>query len=322
MAFDKESVFLVTGGAGFIGSNLVEVLLNAGYKVRVLDNLTTGRRKNVELFLAHENYSFILADITDFKSCLNATEGVDYVLHHAAQGSVSLSIELPRHFETVNIHGTLNMLEASRQNGVKKFVYASSASVYGDDPTLPKKEGLEGKVLSPYALTKEVNEKFARLYSDLYGLETYGLRYFNVFGKRQNPQGAYAAMIPKFIQKLLNNEQPTIHGDGQQSRDFTYIDNVIEANLKACKASSESAGEVFNIGNGEQQTLLDIYYMLCEALGKEIEPIFGPERAGDIRHSYADIQKAQYLLDYTPQWDFERGIKETIAWYTEQVNVG
>jgi len=313
--FDKDSIFLVTGGAGFIGSNLCEVLLNKGYKVRCLDNMSNGKQANVDLFIDNPNYTFIKGDIRDLDTCMNACEGTDYVLNQAAWGSVPRSIEMPLLYEEVNIKGTLNMMEAARQNGVKKFVYASSSSVYGDEPVLPKKEGREGKLLSPYALTKRVNEEYGKLYTELYGLDTYGLRYFNVFGKRQDPDGAYAAVIPKFIKQLLNNEQPTIYGDGLQSRDFTYIDNVIEANLKACKASSEVAGEVFNIAYGGREYLIDIYNSLCKALGKDIKPIFAPDRRGDIKHSNADISKAIEKLGYNPSWSFERGIEETIEWY-------
>jgi UDP-N-acetylglucosamine 4-epimerase len=207
------------------------------------------------------------------------------------------------------------MMEAARQNGVKKFVYASSSSVYGDEPNLPKQEGREGNLLSPYALTKMVDEEYGKLYSKLYGLDTYGLRYFNVFGRRQDPNGAYAAVIPKFIKQLLADEQPTINGDGKQSRDFTYIENVIEANLKACKASSEVAGEAFNIAYGGREYLIDVYNSLCKALGKDIKPIFGPDRKGDIKHSNADINKAKEMLGYDPSWSFERGIEAAIEWY-------
>jgi len=318
--FDKDSVFLVTGGAGFIGSNLCEALLGMGYKVRCLDNLSTGKAKHVELFIKDENYSFIKGDIRDYNTCLKACEGVDYVLHQAAWGSVPRSIELPLLYEEINIRGTLNMLEAARQMGVKKFVYASSSSVYGDEQALPKKEGYEGKLLSPYALTKRANEEYARLYKKLYGLNTYGLRYFNVFGRRQDPQGAYAAVIPRFIRQLLMNERPVINGDGMQSRDFTYIENVIEANIKACKAKDDAAGQVYNIACGGRKYLIDVYKLLCKMLNKDIEPIFGPERAGDIRHSYADISKAKEALGYAPEWSFERGMEEAIAWYKENLS--
>lgn len=319
LKFDKDSVFLVTGGAGFIGSNLCEAILNLGYKVRCLDDLSTGNPKHVEMFEGNPNYTFIKGDIKDLDTCMKACEGVDYVLNQAAWGSVPRSIEMPIFYAQNNIVGTLNMMEAARQNGVKKFVYASSSSVYGDNPGLPKKEGIEGHVLSPYALTKKTDEEFGRLYKTLYGLDTYGMRYFNVFGRRQNPEGMYAAVIPKFLKLLLKDEAPTINGDGRQSRDFTYIDNVIEANLKACLAPSEAAGEAFNIGSGGRVYLIDLYYELCEALGKKIEPVFGPARKGDIRDSNADISKARELLGYDPDYDFEKGIRLAIDWYKENL---
>jgi UDP-N-acetylglucosamine/UDP-N-acetylgalactosamine 4-epimerase len=317
--FEQDALFLVTGGAGFIGSNLIEVLLNRGYSVRCLDDLSNGKLENVELFIEHPNYTFIKGDIRDLSTCMKACEGVSYVLHQAAWGSVPRSIEMPILYEDINIRGTLNMMEAARQNGVKKFVYASSSSVYGDEPNLPKKEGIEGNLLSPYALTKFVNEEYGKLYYSLYGLDTYGLRYFNVFGRRQNPDGAYAAVIPKFIKQLLNNEQPTINGDGKQSRDFTYIENVIEANLKACIAPHEAGGQAFNIAYGGRECLIDIHNNLCAALGKNILPLFGPERRGDIKHSNADISKAKELLGYEPSWSFEKGIEEAIEWYKENL---
>jgi len=241
------------------------------------------------------------------------------VLNQAAWGSVPRSIEMPLLYEEINIRGTLNMMEAARQNGIKKFVYASSSSVYGDEPNLPKQEGREGNVLSPYALTKRVDEEYGRLYAELYQLDTYGLRYFNVFGKRQDPDGAYAAVIPKFIKQLMNDEQPLINGDGKQSRDFTYIENVIEANLKACKASHEAAGMAYNIAYGGREYLIDIYNVLCKALRKDIQPIFGPERTGDIKHSNADISKAKVLLGYNPSYSFKDGIQLAIAWYKENL---
>ncbi|MDD6063064.1 MAG: SDR family oxidoreductase [Oscillospiraceae bacterium] len=315
LSFPKESIFLVTGGAGFIGSNLCEQILNLGCKVVCLDNLSTGKRENVELFLHNPNYTFIRGDIRDFDTCMQACAGVDYVLHQAAWGSVPRSIEMPQLYEEINIRGTLNMMEAARQCGVQKFVYASSSSVYGDHPVLPKVEGAEGNVLSPYALTKRVCEEYGKLYKKLYGLDTYGLRYFNVFGRRQDPDGAYAAVIPKFIKMLLHDETPTIHGDGKQSRDFTYIDNVVEANLKACLAPSEAAGEAYNIAYGGREYLIDIYYALARALGKDIEPNFGPERAGDIKHSNADISKARQNLGYDPDYDFESGLRLAVDWY-------
>lgn len=315
LGFDRDSIFLVTGGAGFIGSNLCEALLDMGYQVRCMDNFSTGKRENIEGFLRNKNFTLLEDDIRNLEACLSACDGVDYVLHQAAWGSVPRSIEMPLLYEEINIRGTLNMMEAARQKGVRKFVYASSSSVYGDHPVLPKKEGQEGELLSPYALTKMVDEEYGRLYKELYGLATYGLRYFNVFGKRQDPDGAYAAVIPKFIKQLLNDEQPTINGDGKQSRDFTYIENVIEANLKACLAPSEVAGQAFNIAYGGRDYLIDIYHELCKALGKDIEPIFGPDRPGDIKHSNADISKARELLGYEPEWSFQRGIEAAIEWY-------
>lgn len=321
LVFPKDSTFLVTGGAGFIGSNLCEAILAMGYRVRCLDDLSTGKRENVELFTDRPDYQFIEGDIKDLQTCMAACEGADYVLHQAAWGSVPRSIEMPLFYCANNITGTLNMLEAARQNGVKKFVYASSSSVYGDEPVLPKTEGREGNLLSPYAVSKRADEEWAKQYTRHYGLDTYGLRYFNVFGRRQDPNGAYAAVIPKFIKQLLDGEIPTINGDGKQSRDFTYIENVIEANLKACLADHEAAGEAYNIAYGGREFLLDIYYGLADALGvtdeggRRPEPNFGPERAGDIKHSNADIGKAKEKLGYEPEWSFERGIKAAIDWY-------
>ena len=319
LKFAPESVFLVTGGAGFIGSNLCEAILNMGYTVRCLDNLSTGHYENIEPLLKNPRFTFLKEDIRDLDSCMAATEGVTYVLNEAAWGSVPRSIEMPLLYEEINIRGTLNMMEASRQNGVKTFVYASSSSVYGDSTTLPKREGGEGKLLSPYALTKRTDEEYGALYKSLYGLDTYGLRYFNVFGRRQDPNGAYAAVIPKFLKQLMNGEQPTINGDGRQSRDFTYIDNVIEGNLRACLAPSEAAGEAYNIGAGGREYLIDVYHDLCDALGIDVEPIFGPPRKGDIRDSNADISKAREKLGYDPSYDFRKGIMLAIEWYKENL---
>ena len=315
LKFPEGSKFLVTGGAGFIGSNLCEAILNLGYSVRCLDDLSTGKQANVDMFADNPHYEFMKGDIKDLDTCMKACEGVDYVLNQAAWGSVPRSIEMPLLYCANNIQGTLNMMEAARQKGVKKFVYASSSSVYGDEPNLPKKEGREGNLLSPYALTKMCDEEWAKQYTRHYGLDTYGLRYFNVFGRRQDPHGFYAAVIPKFIKQLIMGEQPTINGDGKQSRDFTYIENVIEANLKACLAPHEAAGEAFNVAYGGREYLIDIYYSLTNALGVDIEPNFGPDRKGDIKHSNADISKARELLGYDPDYDFASGLKEAIDWY-------
>lgn len=317
--FEDGAKFLVTGGAGFIGSNLCEAILKMGYCVRCLDNFSTGKRENISEFMRNDNFELIEGDIRDLDTCMKACEGIDYVSHQAAWGSVPRSIEMPLLYEEINIRGTINMMEAARQNGVKKFVYASSSSVYGDEPNLPKREDRVGKVLSPYALTKKTGEEYGRLYTQLYGLETIGFRYFNVFGRRQDPNGAYAAVIPKFVKQLLNNEAPTINGDGKQSRDFTYIENVIEANLKGMLSGSEAAGEVFNIAYGGREYLIDIYNKLCELLEKKIDPIFGPDRVGDIKHSNADISKAHKLLGYDPDYDFARGLELAVNWYKENV---
>ena len=317
--FDKGSVFLVTGGAGFIGSNLCQTILELGFEVRCLDDLSTGKQANVDLFINHPNYTFIKGDIRDFDTCLNACDGADYVLHQAAWGSVPRSIEFPLLYEEINIRGTLNMMEAARRCGVKRFVYASSSSVYGDHPVLPKTEGQEGKRLSPYAVTKYVDEEYGSLYTRLYGLETVGLRYFNVFGRRQDPDGAYAAVIPKFIKQLMKGERPKINGDGKQSRDFTYVMNVVEANLKACAAPSEAAGEAYNIAYGGREYLIDVYNAICRGLGVNVEPEYGPDRAGDIKHSNADISKARRLLGYDPDYNFEDGIRLAMDWYRENL---
>lgn len=310
-----SAVVLVTGGAGFIGSNLCEALIEKGCQVRCLDNLSTGSMNNIDRLLDNERFAFIKGDIVDYETCADAADGVDFVMHEAAWGSVPRSIEMPRYYEQVNIAGTLNMMEAARQADVKKFVYASSSSVYGDSQELPKREGQEGNVLSPYALTKLVDEGYGRLYHELYGLETYALRYFNVFGRRQSPDGAYAAVIPRFVNSLLRGEQPTINGDGLQSRDFTYVDNVIEANFRACLAPGSAAGQVYNIGFGCQVTLLELFDTIRDALGSDIQPIFGSPRTGDVRHSNADISKARALLGYDPEFSFEQGISCAIEWY-------
>ena len=317
--FDKNTRFLVTGGAGFIGSNLCEAITKMGYNVRCLDDFSVGKRENIIEFQNNPLFELTEGDIRNYDVCLKACENIDYVLHQAAWGSVPRSVEMPLLYNGINITGTLNMMEAARQNNVKKFVYASSAAVYGDTETLPQTEGKEGKLLSPYALTKKVNEDYGQLYTKLYGLDTYGLRYFNVYGKRQDPNGAYAAVIPIFIKKLINGEQPLINGDGLQTRDFVYIDDIIQANLKACKASCEAAGQAYNVAYGTGISIIDMYNKFCKALNKDIKPVFADERKGDIKHSYADITKAAQLLDYNPDWSFERGIDETVDWYARSI---
>lgn len=319
LKFPEGTTFLVTGGAGFIGSNLCEAILKLGYKVRCLDNLSTGKQSNVDLFLANSNYQFIKGDISDLECCIEACRGVDFVLHQAAWGSVPRSIEMPLFYCANNIVGTLNMLEAAKMVKVRKFIYASSSSVYGDEPNLPKVEGREGELLSPYAVTKRCNEEWSKQYFRHYGVATIGLRYFNVFGRRQNPDGAYAAVIPRFIRQLLSGERPIINGDGMQSRDFTYIENVIEANLKACMSGHEANGKVYNIAYGGRETLNSIYEKLLHALNLDIKPIYGPERKGDIKHSNADISKARKYLNYSPDWSFEKGIDAAIEWYKENL---
>lgn len=319
MRIPEGSRFLVTGGAGFIGSNLCEALLTMGHEVRCFDDLSNGFLANVETLVQEPTFEFIEGDIRDYDACVEACSDVQYVLHQAAWGSVPRSIEMPLVYEEINIRGTLNMLEAARQSDVHKFVYASSSSVYGDHEALPKVEGQEGRPLSPYAATKRANEEYGTLYHRLYGLDTCGLRYFNVFGRRQTPDGAYAAAIPRFISKILSGEACTIYGDGSQTRDFTYIDNVIEANLRACVAPSAVAGQVFNIAAGGQERLLDVYWALCDALGRRIDPVFAPERPGEIKHSNASIAKARELLGYDPEFTFADGMRLAIDWYVESL---
>ena len=316
---------LVTGGAGFIGSNLCESLLRLNNKVVCLDNFTTGKRANLTSFLNHPNFTLIEGDIQNLQDCMLATKEVDYVLHQAALGSVPRSIKDPITSNEVNVGGFLNMLVASRDHGVKRFIYAASSSTYGDSESMPKVEEVIGKPLSPYAVTKYVNELYAEIFSTTYGLETIGLRYFNVFGKKQDPNGAYAAVIPKFISQLIQLESPVINGDGSYSRDFTYIDNVIQANLLSMIAPKEAVNTVYNVAFGDRNTLNDLMRYLKELLSaynpaiEDVAVVYGVKRTGDIPHSHASIVKAQKALQYHPQYSLQQGLKEAIQWYWEDL---
>ena len=318
----KNKVVLVTGGAGFIGSNLCESLLSNNNIVKCLDNFATGKRENIEPFLSNPNFTLIEGDIRDLNTCKKAVDNVEIVLHQAALGSVPRSINDPITSNDVNINGFLNMLVAARDAKVKRFVYAASSSTYGDSVNLPKVEEVIGKPLSPYAITKYVNELYADVFYKTYGFESIGLRYFNVYGRRQDPNGAYAAVIPKFTQLLMNLESPTINGDGTNSRDFTYIENVIQMNhLAATTTNPEAIGSVFNTAVGERANLLEMTNLLKEYLKEfnpkigEVEIIHGPERLGDIPHSLASIEKARRILDYKPTHDLKAGLKEAVQWY-------
>lgn len=319
---NKEHTILVTGGAGFIGSNLCEALLDNGNKVTCLDNFSTGKRENISHLQSNPNFKLIEGDIRNLADCQKACEGVDYILHEAALGSVPRSINDPITSNEVNVSGFLNMLVAARNAKVKRFVYAASSSTYGDSESLPKVEDKIGKPLSPYAITKYVNELYADIFSKTYGLQTIGLRYFNVFGRKQDPNGAYAAVIPKFVMHLMQHESPVINGDGSFSRDFTYIDNVIEMNVRALTSTNEEAvNTVYNVAFGERTDLNELVELLKEFLGefdaeiKRIEPKYGPNRQGDVPHSLASIKKAKTLLNYSPKYDMRSGLKEAVNWY-------
>ncbi len=322
----KGKKILVTGGAGFIGSNLCEALLKKGNKVFCLDNFETGRRENLSAFVENHDFTLIEGDIREFDTCLKAAEGIDIVMHQAALGSVPRSINKPLVTHSTNNTGFLNMLEASRMANVDRFIYAASSSTYGDSKELPKVEERIGKPLSPYAVTKYVNELYAGVYADLYGMKVIGLRYFNVFGRKQDPEGAYAAAIPKFIKMMLNGESPIIHGDGSQSRDFTYIDNVIQINLLAATTNEASAfNQVYNVAFGDSSDLNSLYSLIRKKLADfdpavlDLEANYGPERKGDVKHSLADISKSKRLLNYKPEFDLEAGMSKAINWYVENL---
>ena len=322
----KGLKILVTGAAGFIGSNLCEFLLDSGIHVVGLDNFATGKRENLTSFITNPNFNFLEGDIRNLDDCRKAVKGVNFVLHQAALGSVPRSIKDPITSNDVNVSGFLNMLVASRDAGVKRFVYAASSSTHGDSKSLPKVEDKIGKPLSPYAITKFVNELYADVFSKTYGLETIGLRYFNVFGRRQDPNGAYAAVIPKFVGQFMKGESPIINGDGEYSRDFTYIDNVIQANiLSLVSENKEAVNTVYNVAFGERNTLNDLVGYLKKYLTefdskiKDIEVVHGPNRLGDIPHSLASIDKAKELLNYNPKYSLQDGLKEAVNWYWENL---
>ena len=309
---------LVTGGAGFIGSNLVEELLvrNDVEQVRVLDNLCTGSMKNIEDFQSNPKFEFLEGDIRNYETCLLAMEGMDLVSHQAALGSVPRSLKDPLTSNEVNITGTLNIFTAAKEKNIKRVVYAASSSTYGDHPGLPKVEDKIGRPLSPYAVTKYVNELYAQVYADAYGLELIGLRYFNVFGPRQNPAGPYAAVIPLFINAVLNNEPPTINGDGEHSRDFTFVANAVQANVQALfTTNTKAVNQVYNIAVGEQTTLNQLLETIKEIAGSDLAPLYGSERKGDVRHSLADVSKAKELLGYQPTVSVKEGLRIAFEWY-------
>jgi len=317
---------LITGGAGFIGSNLTEHFLKKNYEVVCLDNFSTGHKHNIDIHFSNPNFTLIEGDIRNMEDCEKALIGVDYVLHQAALGSVPRSINDPITTNDVNVSGFVNMLVAARDAKVKRFVYAASSSTYGDSTGLPKVEDVIGKPLSPYAITKYVNELYAEIFSKTYGLETIGLRYFNVFGRKQDPNGAYAAVIPKFVMQFMNYESPVINGDGNYSRDFTYIDNVIQMNELAMTTNeSDAINSVYNTAYGDRTTLTQLVNLLQEYLSEfdskinDIQVIHGPNRAGDIPHSLASIDKAKKLLNYDPQFSIQQGLKEAVKWYYENL---
>ena len=317
-AFDQNSIFLVKGGAGFIGSNLCETLVEMGYTVRCFDDLSSGSRENISHLEENEKFAFVQGDISSLEDCRKACAGVDYVLHNAALSSVVESMQNPEKYRAVNVGGMENILQAAMEAGVKKFVFASSAAVYGDAGKRVAKEGEEGKPLSVYAETKWENEQQAKRYAAK-GLDVYGLRYFNVYGKRQRHDSPYSAVIPNFMDKLLKGVPARINGDGLQTRDFVYVADVVQANLKACLADRKYAGEAFNIGCGGEISVLELYQTIAATVGSEKEPVYGPAIEGDIRYSCADIQKAKKILDYQPEYSFAEGICISVEWYQKNI---
>ena len=325
------ALYLITGGAGFIGSNLAEVFLKQGEEVRVLDNFSTGKEENLsfinDMNLPSGKFTLIREDIRNLSSCHHACEHVDFVLHQAALGSVPRSIDDPITTNEVNIQGTLNLLVAARDAKVKRLIYASSSSAYGDpisttladDKPVPKVESQTPNPQSPYAISKLTGEYYCHVFYKIFGLETISLRYFNVFGKRQDANSAYAAVIPKFVKSLLSNQPPTIYGDGEQSRDFTHIDNVVQANLKACHTTQDALGKTINIACGVRTSINQLYFKLCEIMGKNIKPLYSPPRAGDVKHSLADISRAKNLLSYDPRVDIITGLRKFVEWYANNL---
>ena len=314
----KKQNILITGGAGFIGSNLVKALLEDERvsSVRVLDNLSNGHRHNIEEFISNPNFEFMEGDIRDYNTCLQACKDVDLITHQAALGSVPRSIKSPLTTNAVNVGGTLNIFTAAKDSGIRRVVYAASSSTYGDSQALPKREDVIGSPISPYAVSKLVNELYANVYASLYDINFIGLRYFNVFGPKQDPYGAYAAVIPLFVKAILENKEPIIFGDGHQSRDFTYVDNAVQANLKALFTENEAAlNEVYNIAVGDRTTLNELFEILKEVSDSNLDMNYGPQRAGDVKHSLADISKAKNYLEYNPEVKIKEGLAKSFEWY-------
>lgn len=324
MPHEEKTTVVVTGGAGFIGSHLVEGLVTRGYRVRVLDDFSTGRMKNLEelgdgSIRIGRDFELIRGDIRDADTVHAVVRGADFIFHQAALGSVPRSVEDPITTHTINADGTLQIFEAARKLNVRRVVYASSSSVYGDSESLPKREGSEGQALSPYALSKKIDEEYGRLFLHLYGLETIGLRYFNVYGPRQDPNGPYAAVIPRFISALLSSQQPVIYGNGRQSRDFTYVGDVVEANLKAMTAPSDACGHAYNIGRGDRTTVADLLATIQQLLGTNIPPRFEDPRPGDVKHSSADCSSARKMLGFSAGSDLSTGLRRSMDWYRKDL---